>query len=176
MARMEPRPRRGNSGRLAALLVVPAAVLVTGALLGLRLHFQPPTVPRYVVDSVGEAPVEPVDLPRGVGRTFVMGLRPQGAVYGAVGARGFLLRDGKVSPWEAPFLVARDGSMRIEGAVDTLFAGIAPGEWEVAVAVGRPETLPRDARDVLHARDPEAATNAAQAAWHLVTERIRLRN
>jgi hypothetical protein len=110
-----------------------------------------------------------------------MDVRPQGPVYGAVGARAFLLHDDTARPWEAPFSVARDGTVRIEGAVDTLFAGVPPGDWEIAVAVGRPETLPRAPYDVLRARGPadagvEAVDAAAvgQAAWHLVVERVRL--
>jgi hypothetical protein len=138
-------------------------------LLVLRLHFQPPTVPEFVVDHAGPAPPL-VDLHPG--ESFVMDLRPLGPVQGAIGARAFLLRGDTVRPWDVPFVVGRDGSVRIAGPVDTLFAGVPAGVWEIAVAVGRPENLPTAPHDVLRARD--AAGDAGAAAWHLVVERVRL--
>jgi hypothetical protein len=101
-----------------------------------------------------------------------MDLRPSAPVDGAVAARAFLLRGDAVRPWSIPFAVERDGTVRIVGPVDTLFAGVPSGAWEVAIAVGRPENLPTDPRDVLHARDRAADSGAA--AWHLVRERVRL--
>jgi hypothetical protein len=56
--------------------------------------------------------------------------------------------------------------------VDALFAGVPAGPWEVAIAVGRPETLPTAPRDILRARDGGAA--GADAAWRLVRQRIVL--
>jgi hypothetical protein len=148
-------------------------VLVTAALLVLRLHYQPPTVPAYVIDRADPAPAAPVELRPG-GR-FVLQVRPLGPVEGAVGARTFLVRDDTVRAWEAPFAVSRDGSVRIEGPVESLFAGVPAGAWDVAVAVGRPENLPTAPRDVLRARDGSLARSARDAAaWHLVVERVRL--
>jgi hypothetical protein len=60
--------------------------------------------------------------------------------------------------------------VRISGPVDSLFAGVPPGPWQVAVAVGRPETLPTAPRDVLRARDSDGGTTA----WRLVVVPIRL--
>jgi hypothetical protein len=100
-----------------------------------------------------------------------MELRPTAPVEGAVGARGFLVRDNVVRPWDAPFVVDRDGTVRIAGAVDSLFAGVPSGEWDIAVAVGRPENLPTAPRDVLRARD---SSGGGAASWHLVVERGRL--
>jgi hypothetical protein len=68
--------------------------------------------------------------------------------------------------------VAGDGTVRIAGDVDTLFAGVPKGEWEVAVAVGRPETLPTAPNDVLRARDQHEAS----VSWRLVRERVILRS
>lgn|ERR1700690_3204360 len=162
---MTSNPRGERPSRLA-ILVVPAAVGVAAVLLALRLHFQPPTVPPYVLGA-------PVDLTvlRPGGR-FELELRPTATVTGAVGARAFLVRQAEVRPWEPSFEVARDGSVRVGGTVDALFAGVPPGDWEVDVAVGRPETLPTAPKDILRARDADG--DAGMAAWRLVRERIRL--
>jgi hypothetical protein len=151
--------------RVAAVLLISAAVVAAAALLLLRLHFQPPTVPDYAL--AGDAGSERV-LARGT--AFVMDLRPEGPVAGAVGARAFLVQGDVVRPWDVPFTVLRDGSVRIEGTSDALFAGVPTGAWEVAIAVGRPENLPTDPRDVLRAR---VATTDGGAAWHLVRQRVQ---
>ncbi len=152
-----------------ALVLVPGAAAVAVALVSLRLHFQPPTVPVFTVadaraDSDGELSLE-------AGGHFELELRPQQPVAGAIAARGILLRGDTVRPWDPPFTVAGDGTVRIEGTVDALFAGVPPGPWEVAIAVGRPENLPTAPRDVLRARDqqPEGVS------WRLVRERVVLR-
>jgi hypothetical protein len=166
------RKESGHSvSRILPVLVLPLAILVAAALLVLRLHFQPPTVPAYVsVPSATAPPATPLVMRPGT--SFVMDLQPLGPVQGAIGARAFLLRDDTVRPWNVSFVVARDGSVRIAGPTDALFAGVPAGEWEIAVAVGRPENLPTTARDVLRAR--EAMADAGAAAWHLVVERVRL--
>jgi hypothetical protein len=174
MASVPPSPGRpasayhaGNQRSRMALLIVPAAVVAAGALLALRLHFQPPTVPPYALAN----PVSTVVL-LPPGRRFEVELRPSEPVTGAVGARAFLVRGTEVRPWDPPFEIARDGSARISGTVEQLFAGVPPGDWEIDLAVGRPETLPTAPRDVLRGRDADA--DAGAAAWRLVRERIRL--
>jgi hypothetical protein len=159
---------RGGHRSKVVLLLLPAAVAVTGVLLALRLHFEPPTVPPYTLASRSD------DAALRYGDRFEADLRPSAPVTGAVGARAFLLRGNEVRPWNPPFEVARDGSVRIAGPVDTLFAGVPAGPWEIAVAVGRPETLPTAPRDLLRGRDTEA--NAGAAAWRLVRKRITLGN
>jgi hypothetical protein len=149
-----------------ALLLVGTAIAGAGALIALRLHFQPPTVPAY---TIANPPAEAeVNLPPGA--RFEIELRPATPVEGAIAARGFLLRGEEVRPWDPPFSVTQDGRVRIAGRVDALFAGVPAGAWEVALAVGRPEVLPTAPRDVLRARNNEPS----QAGWHLVRERIRL--
>jgi hypothetical protein len=148
---------------------VPSAIAVAGALLLLRLYFQPPTVPPYALAGGGDDRSE-TELARGA--RFAMELLPAGPVVGAVAARGFLLRGHEVRPWDPPFDVQRDGSIRIAGLVDALFANVPSGDWEIAVAVGRPETLPTAPRDVLRARD--IADDGGAAAWRLVRWRIKL--
>jgi hypothetical protein len=153
--------------RVVALLLVPLAVVVAGALLFFRLRFQPPTVPPYVLEGdAGE-----VELRHG--GTFAMELRPSAPVEGAVGARGFLLRGDTVRPWDPPFVVDRDGTVHVTGPVDTLFAGVPAGPWDIGVTVGRPENLPTAPRDVLRARDA-STRDAGPAAWHLLVQRGRL--
>jgi hypothetical protein len=156
-----------------ALVLVPAAAAAAGALIWLRLHFQPPTVPVYAFasDSGSAEPILPATfLPLLPGARFEVELRPATPVKGAVGARAFLLRGDEVRPWDPPFSVDADGSVRIAGPVDTLFARVPAGEWEIAVAVGRPEELPTAPRDVLRGRD----AGAGPAGWRLVRERVRL--
>jgi hypothetical protein len=162
---VEPRPDAHNTqSRVAAVLLISAAVAAAAALLLLRLHFQPPTVPDYRI--AGDAGGERV-LARG--DTFVMDLQPNGTVTGAVAARAYLVQGDAVRPWDVTFTVQRDGSVQIEGATDALFAKVPAGVWEIVVAVGRPENLPSDPRDLLRAR---AATIDAGAAWHVVRERV----
>lgn len=152
-----------TSGRAVALLLVPAAIAVAAVLLVLRVRFEPPTVPAYSVVDGGPAVLRP-------GAQFDMEVAPAAPVSGAVGAHAFLVQDGTVRPWEPPIDVAKDGSVHIEGPVDRLFAGVPAGEWEVSLAVGRPETLPTAPVDVLRA----LGTDAGAAAWRLVRMRVRL--
>jgi hypothetical protein len=154
----------------AALVLVPAAAATAGALIWLRLHFQPPTVPGYVLAPSSAEETLPGPLPLLPGARFEVEVRPTAPVKGAVGARAFLLRGDEVRPWDPPFSVDADGSVRIAGPVDTLFARVPAGEWEIAVAVGRPEELPTAPMDVLRARD----AGAGPAGWRLVRERVRL--
>jgi hypothetical protein len=104
------------------------------------------------------------------GTTFEMILRPASPVAGAIGTRAFLLRGDEVRPWNAPASVGLDGSVRIAGPVDTLFAGVPGGPWEVAIAVGRPEVLPTAPRDITRSIDADKRPSA----WRVVRERIRL--
>lgn len=148
-----------------ALVLVPGAAAVAVALVSLRLHFQPPTVPAF---SVADARADEVTLEPG--GQFELELRPQVPVTGAIGARGFLLRGETVRPWDPPFSVAADGTVRISGPVSVLFAGVPGGAWEVAIAVGRPETLPTAPNDVLRARGQQPES----VGWRLVRERVVL--
>lgn len=159
---MNPGETRRRS--VVALLLVPAAILVTAALLFLRLRMEPPTVPKYAL--AGDAGTVVLRA----GERFRLVVEPEGLVTGAVAARGFLVRGDEVQAWDPPFTVDRDGTIRLDGPVEALFAGVPPGPWDIAVAVGRPETLPTAPRDVLRARD----AGAADAAWRLVREHVVL--
>jgi hypothetical protein len=153
------------SGKRAALLLVPTAIAVAAGLVALRLHFQPPTVPTYVVKEASDT-----EVALQAGDRFEIAAQPTAPVQGAIAARGFLIRGDEVRAWDPPFSVATDGSVRISGPVDALFRGVPPGAWEVAVAVGRPELLPTAPRDVLSRR----ADDGGPAGWRLVRERVRL--
>jgi hypothetical protein len=154
-----------SSGRVAALLVAPAAVVVAIVLLVLRVRLEPPTVPAYVLVEGG-----PPVLSRS--ERFEMVVDPTNQVTGAIGVRAFLLQDDTVRPWDPPVEVERGGTVRVEGPVDRLFAGVPPGDWDVALVVGRPETLPSAAADVLRARS--ASADGGDAAYHLVRMHVRL--
>jgi hypothetical protein len=149
----------------AVLLLVPAAAAIAAGLIALRLHFQPPTVPAFVVAG-GDG--ESAAL---AGARFQIVAQPVAPVQGAIGARAFLIRGDEVRAWDPPVTVDRDGSVRIDGPVDALFAGVPTGTWDVALAVGRPEVLPTAPRDVLRARE-DGGTE--RAAWRLVEKRVRL--
>jgi hypothetical protein len=165
------RPERRN---LSAVVLVSSAVVVAGALVVMRNHFQPPKVPRYeaagdLQPGVRDAEPSQEKVLRAGGQ-FEMDLRPESAVAGAVGARAFLLRRDEVRAWDPPYSVAVDGVVRISGTVEALFVGIPRGRWEVAVAVGRPEVLPTSPHDILRRRDVDPTF----AGWHLVRVPIRL--
>lgn len=134
----------------------------------LRVHFQPPTIPPYVDSRADSGKAGEFVLPSG--GQFEMAVRPVAPIQGAVGARGFLLSGETVRPWDPPFSVSTDGTVRIAGAVGDLFAGVPFGPWEIAVAVGRPEALPTAPHDILAARDHDVE----RASWHLVLRRVRL--
>ncbi len=156
-----------------ALALLPGAAVVAVALVGLRLHFQPPTVPDFAIVRDAVASDERSLAP---GDRFSLEIRPGATLEGAIAARGFLLRGEEARAWDAPFTVGTDGAVRVEGPVDALFAGVPGGAWEVAILVGRPETLPTAPKDVLRARDAaEAKSPASTASWRLVRERIFLR-
>jgi len=163
-----PRKRQPST-KLLVILLVPSAIAVAGVLLLLRLYFQPPTVPGYALADAGPQEPEIVVLP---GARFEVELRPLAPVVGAVAARAFLLRGNEVRPWAARFDVERDGSVRIAGAGDALFAKVPAWSWELAIAVGRPETLPVAPAEILRARD--AVGDGGPAPWQLVRARIKL--
>jgi hypothetical protein len=170
---MPENPGKETSQRsVAPLLLLLAAGLVAAALLALRVRLEPPTVPPYALVPAGASGDAGGIIALGPSDRFELDIAPQVAVVGAVGARGFLMRGDEVRAWDPPFRVERDGTVRLDGDVQTLFAGVPPGAWDVAIAVGRPETLPTAPRDILHARD--AGATDADAAWRLVRERVLL--
>jgi hypothetical protein len=153
-----------SSGRVVAIVLVPLAAIVALVAVFLRLHFEPPTVPPYALVGSGDAEV--VLRP---GASFEMVARPSTPPAGIVGAKGFLLRNGENRLWDAPYTAEADGTIRIGGTVDKVFAGVPAGAWDVAVAVGRPETLPSMPGDAERPR-----TDTGPAAFHVVHQRVML--
>ena len=168
----------GNrSGKVAALVLAPTAAAVAVVMLVLRMRIEPPTVPPYrvtavrVMPDVLEPPEASAELALHPGERLKLTLEPEGQLTGAIGGRVFLVRGEQVRPVEPQpeFFVDRDGTMHVEADASALFAGVAAGEWDVAIAVGRPETLPRAPADVLHAPAP----GAQGAPWFLVRQHVR---
>ncbi|HEY1697212.1 MAG TPA: hypothetical protein VGG39_33860 [Polyangiaceae bacterium] len=157
-----PPERRRN---LLPIVIVGGAVASAALLLALRLRIQPPTVPPYVLD-VSDAKASVLAS----GDFFHMDIEPQGIVTGAVGAHAFLVRGDEARIWEPEFEVERDGSVHLAGRVEKLFAGVPAGTWDIAIVVGRPETLPTSPREALHVRDG----GPAEAAWRLVEQTVVL--
>jgi hypothetical protein len=159
----------GKSGRIVALLLVPGAALLAVVMLVLRVHMQPLTIPPYSIAASSTTDLRP-------GGQFSLQLDPRGPLTGAVGAKAFLTKDAadpqraQMHPWEPRFLVDKDGTIHVAGPVDTLFAGVPAGEWELDVVVGRPELLPQSPADALKGRD----TEISGGAWRLLHERVRV--
>jgi hypothetical protein len=120
-------------------LLIPIAALFAVTLVTLRLRNQPPDLPGYTLTLEGEAGTKSPS-PLRVGGPLELVLRPTGKVTGAVGARAFFVRDGKGIVWEtAKPHVTPDGTVRLTGILDP---PLPPGEWDLAVAVGRLEMIP----------------------------------
>lgn len=149
---------------IVALLLVPSAVVVALALVLLRLHYQPPVIPEYTLATTPN-----VDGLRPTDRLELL-LRPTTPVTGAVAVRGFVVRGDDVKAWDPPFSVTPDGTVRIEGVVGTLFEGVSPGVWQIALAVGRPEVLPTLPSEILRAK----AYPSAPAGWRLLRQPVKL--
>jgi len=156
--------RRSKRNPAVAVVLIATAVGAAGALVALRLRFQPPVVPLYAL-APDDAGAEERIVPNAA---FAITIAPEAPVEGAVALRGFLLHGDDVRPWDPPFAVDRDGTIHVAGRTDALFAGVPDGPWEMAFAVGRPEVLPTAPRDVLRARQ----ANATEAGFRLVRRRI----
>ncbi len=79
-------------------------------------------------------------------------------------------------PWDVHADLSEQGAARIEGDTETLFPGVPEGEWEIAMAIGRPAALPDSAagldgrtaveKNIIHSNStfqsaPPAARSAA---------------
>lgn len=154
---------QGTSGRLVALLLVPGAAALAIVMLVLRVHVQPLTIPLYSIAASSTTELRP-------GGQFSLQLDPRGPLTGAIMAKAFLLQGTQLHAWEPVFVVDKDGTIHVAGPVDTLFAGVPPGEWELEVVVGRPEQLPRTPDDAMKGRDVQVSGGA----WQLLHERLHV--
>jgi hypothetical protein len=80
------------------------------------------------------------------GRDFEMVARPDRATSAPVAARAFVGREGAFAPWRGAIDVSKDGAVRLTGAASAVFA--APGDFEIAVAIGPDGSLPQGPGDV----------------------------
>ncbi|WP_437893093.1 hypothetical protein [Sorangium sp. So ce124] len=87
----------------------------------------------------------------GPGSRLEITLRPATRVDGPVAVRAFLIQGETARPWDVHADLSEQGAARIEGDTETLFPGVPEGEWEIAIAIGRPAALPDSAAEV---RDP----------------------
>ncbi|MFP2907112.1 hypothetical protein ACLESD_19095 [Pyxidicoccus sp. 3LFB2] len=146
------------------------------AVLLLVLPREVPPLPGYTLSVSSEQAVragapEP-EVPRlGPGSRLDVLLRPEQAVEGPVEVRAFLVRPGEARAWTPPLERSPEGAVRIHGPVEALLS-LPPGEWTLAIAVGRPGTLPEAPAEVLAhveaGRAPEAGT------WRLLTRKFLL--
>ncbi|WP_164018023.1 hypothetical protein [Pyxidicoccus trucidator] len=172
-ARSAPPAPRSRWRRLAPAV---AALAAAAAVLLLALPREAPPLPGYTLSVSSEQAVragatEP-EVPRlGPGSRLDVLLRPEQAVEGPVEVRAFLLRSGEARAWSPLLERSPEGAVRIRGPVEALLP-LPPGEWTLAIAVGRPGTLPEAPGEVLarveEGRAPEAGT------WRLLTRKFLL--
>ncbi|WP_437680884.1 hypothetical protein [Sorangium sp. So ce131] len=142
-----PRGLLGDPGALALLPVPAYSVEVAGGELEQRTT-------NHGAGAPGIARLGP-------GSRLEIALRPTTRVEGPVAVRGFLIQGGTARPWDVRADVSEQGAARIEGDTETLFRGVPAGEWEIALAIGRPEALPSEPADVLRAQQQEAPRASA---------------
>lgn len=153
-----------------------AALAAAAAVLLLVLPRQAPPLPGYALSLSSEQAVragtpEP-EVPRlGPGSQLDVLLRPETAVEGPVDVRAFLIRRGEARSWTPPLERSPEGAVRIRGPVEALLP-VPPGEWTLAIAVGRPGTLP-ESPDEVRARVEEGRAPEA-GAWRLLTRKFLL--
>ncbi|WP_044985888.1 hypothetical protein [Sorangium cellulosum] len=135
VARLGPGRQGGATGDPGALALLDA----------------PAPVPDYAVSIAGgEAgqrsangdAVAPGTARLGPGSRLEIALRPATRVEGPVAVRAFLIAGDKALPWDVRPEVSAQGAARIAGDTEALFRGVPEGEWEIAIAIGRPEALP----------------------------------
>ncbi|HSP78024.1 MAG TPA: hypothetical protein VLQ93_05820, partial [Myxococcaceae bacterium] len=137
------RPRRTR-----VLLPMLSALAAAVALFVVASPGDVPPVPAYALSLSGEQTVRsevpgPEVARLGPGSRLELILRPEREVEGAVEVRAFLLRPGEARRWTPPMEHSPEGAVRIHGPVEELLP-IPPGEWTLALAVGRPGTLPEE--------------------------------
>ena len=75
---------------------------------------------------------------------FELVLSPDHAPGGALAARAFVGQGAKLGPYKGALEVSREGAVRLTGDTREIF-GPAPGDFDVAVAVGEPGSIPEEA-------------------------------
>lgn len=144
-----------------ALLLVTALCLAAGMMLLLRESCDPKHsgsagshIPTYSLEirrsdpsSGHDAPYvstqtehneRPVEL--SVDESVSFDPRAKERVTGPVALRGFVLRNGIVSPWAAQLVLSFSGTFRLRAPVVEL-PDLLPGESDLVFVIGRPQTL-----------------------------------
>jgi ferric-dicitrate binding protein FerR (iron transport regulator) len=163
--------------RVMARVVVPAALaaMAAGVLLVVLPVGGGAPVPEYALSFSGEQAVRS-DAPEaevvrlGPGSRFTLVLRPEQGVEGKVEARAFLVRPGEARAWSVPMEVSAEGAVRIQGRAEEL--PVPPGEWTLAIAVGRPGALPDAPGEVRSLVEARRAPDSD--AWRLLTRKLLL--
>ncbi len=140
------RRRRGWVAAAGTLLAAAAAVL-----LFMRPGVVPTpgaSLPAYELTLLGSQKAVRSDPgePAGVVKlhptsTLDLQLRPATQVDTPVALRAWLDRAGKLSAWTPPSKAGAGGTFRVQGRVDDLLAGVAPGVIDLILVVGPAETL-----------------------------------
>jgi hypothetical protein len=165
-------PRR----RLLAVVPAVAAMAAAAAVFLVVFPRGGPPLPGYALSLSSEQEVRSgapeAEVPRlGPGSLIDLILRPEQAVTEPVEVRAFLLRPGEARAWTPPMERSSEGAVRIHGSVESLLS-IPPGEWTLAIAVGRPGTLPTDPGELRFL--VEAGRAPAAGSWRLLTRRFLL--
>lgn len=108
-------------------------------------------IPSYEVALVGgerddRAVPAPADaqapIVLGPGSSLEIVLRPATPYRKPIAVRGFLIQNGRAQLWNIAPAISADGAVRIAGAREALFANVASGSYEIAIAIGPPDALP----------------------------------
>jgi hypothetical protein len=75
-------------------------------------------------------------------------LRPQRDVEGPIEVTAAIVERGRAHVWQPPARVAASGAVEIAGQAASLL-GPLPGEHDLVIAVGRPDSVPRDADSIV---------------------------
>jgi hypothetical protein len=166
-------PFRRRAWQVATGAAVAAAAAV--AVFVLVPSNQGPPVPGYSLSLAGiqelrsegtEAEVARLEP----GSQLVLLLRPEETVGGPVEVRAFLFQGGEGRAWSPPMERSEDGAVRIRGRVEELLQ-VPPGEWTLAVAVGRPGAVPTEPGDVAPF---VRGSGPGPTKWRLLTRRFQL--
>jgi hypothetical protein len=153
------RQQRDQRLRFARRGSMAAGVLALAA--GVVLFVRTPAVsdlPPYEMAVVGGArelrgdtptPPAQTEAPRiRKGDRVEILLRPQRAVEGALSTRALFIRGADIVPWDASIEHAPLGALRI--VIDSsALPALAPGRWDLVVAMGRPGSLPDEPAAIL---------------------------
>ncbi|WP_437756332.1 hypothetical protein [Sorangium sp. So ce1389] len=138
----------------------------------------PPVPPYAVAVSGGDqtmraapdaAPEDGQATSIGPGSRLEITLRPATRVEGPLEVRAFLIRDGEARPWDVKVELSSQGAARIAGDSEALFQGVPAGRFQIALAIGRPGSLPAGPEDVLR-----ALKLGETAGFRLLQREIRL--